>query len=132
MKVEILQGTEKRLYTLVAPLVMDPKVLKQNDNVAFKTTSKHAWIVAIEERQCIGFLPVQQKKHFGEVNNYYIHDRDKALFSQLLERAEQQVKEAGYELISVIAQKGDYDVLTGRMYEVEKAFVKYTRFIKKV
>ena len=27
-----LQGTEKRLYQLVAPLVMNPEVLKQNYN----------------------------------------------------------------------------------------------------
>ncbi|MDR2130858.1 MAG: hypothetical protein LBP56_06815 [Odoribacteraceae bacterium] len=132
MKVEILQGTEKRLYELVAPLVMNPKVLRQNDNVAFKTTEKHVWIVAIDKKKCVGFLPVQQKKLFGEVNNYYIRGREKALFSHLLEQAERQVKEAGYDTIVVITQKADYEVMTNRKYNVEKAFVKYTRFIKEI
>ncbi|MDR2130541.1 MAG: hypothetical protein LBP56_05160 [Odoribacteraceae bacterium] len=132
MKTEVLQGTEKRLYDLVAPLVMNPKVLRQNENVAFKTTEKHVWIVALDKNECVGFLPVQQKKLFGEVNNYYIRGREKAIFSRLLEQAERQVKEAGYDSIVVIAQKADYEVMTNSKYNVERAFVKYTRFIKKV
>ena len=30
-----LQGTDKRLYELVAPLVMNPEILKQNYNYPF-------------------------------------------------------------------------------------------------
>ena len=30
-----LQGTDKRLYELVAPLVMNPEILKQNYNYRF-------------------------------------------------------------------------------------------------
>ena len=33
-----LKGTEKRLYQLVAPLVMNPEVLKQNYNYPFRTS----------------------------------------------------------------------------------------------
>jgi N-acetylglutamate synthase-like GNAT family acetyltransferase len=132
MKIEILEGTEQRLYDIVAKLVMDPKVLRQNDNVAFKTTAKHVWIVAINNEECVGFLPIQKKKFFGEINNYYIIERDKKIFTRLLERAEQHAKEIGYDTIIVITQKSDYEVLVKRKYEVEKAFVKYTRFIKKL
>ena len=35
-----LNGTDKQLYKLVAPLVMDPEVLKMNNNYPFKTTDK--------------------------------------------------------------------------------------------
>ena len=33
-----LQGTDKRLYELVAPLVMNPEILKQNYNYPFRTS----------------------------------------------------------------------------------------------
>ena len=32
-----LHGTDKQLYKIVAPLVMDPEVLKMNNNYPFKT-----------------------------------------------------------------------------------------------
>ena len=36
-----LNGTDKQLYKLVAPLVMDPEVLKMNNNYPFKTTDMY-------------------------------------------------------------------------------------------
>ena len=33
-----LHGTDKKLYELVAPLVMSPEVLKQNYNYPFRTS----------------------------------------------------------------------------------------------
>ena len=35
-----VQGTEKRLYQLIAPLVMNPDVLSANNNYPFKTTEQ--------------------------------------------------------------------------------------------
>jgi hypothetical protein len=132
MEIQILQGTEEQLYKFIAQLVMDPKVLKQNDGVAFKTTENHVWVLAIEGQECLGFIPIQKKKNFGEVNNYYIRERDKEMLSLLLSEAEQQVKEAGYSIIIVIAQKADYEVLNAMEYTVDKPFVRYTRFSKKL
>ena len=43
-----LKGTEKRLYQLVAPLVMNPVVLKQNYNYPFRTSENFIWFVAVE------------------------------------------------------------------------------------
>ena len=43
-----LQGTEKRLYQLVAPLVMNPEVLKQNYNYPFRTSESFVWFVAVD------------------------------------------------------------------------------------
>jgi hypothetical protein len=132
MKIEILQGTEQRLYDLVVPLVMNPAVLRQNNNVAFKTTEDHTWIIAVDNEVCTGFLPIQWKKRFAEVNNYYIHKRSKTLLTKLLKQAEQQVKKTGYETLIVITQVEDSDVMTKMKYTVEKQFVKYTWFLKKV
>ncbi|MDR0543825.1 MAG: hypothetical protein LBG30_00540 [Odoribacteraceae bacterium] len=132
MKIEVLQGTEQRLYDIVAPLVMDPKVIRQNDGVAFKTTANHAWILAIDKNECVGFLPIQQKKTFAEVNNYHVRDRDKKILDRMLAQAELQMKKAGFETITVITQNTDYDVLVERKYTVEKTYIKYTRYTKKL
>ena len=42
-----LHGTDKKLYELVAPLVMSPEVLKQNYNYPFRksTSGLLLWII---------------------------------------------------------------------------------------
>ena len=41
MKVIQLKGLDTDLYPLIGPLVMNPKVLKANNNYPFKTTANH-------------------------------------------------------------------------------------------
>ena len=48
-----LKGTEKRLYQLVAPLVMNPVVLKQNYNYPFRTSENFIWFVAVEGKEIV-------------------------------------------------------------------------------
>ena len=50
-----LQGTDKRLYELVAPLVMNPEILKQNYNYPFRTSEDFVWFVAVDKKKVIGF-----------------------------------------------------------------------------
>ena len=57
-----LKGTEKRLYQLVAPLVMNPVVLKQNYNYPFRTSENFIWFVAMEGKEIVGFIPLEHKK----------------------------------------------------------------------
>ena len=40
-----LHGTDKKLYELVAPLVMSSKVLKQNYNYPFRTSEEYEWLL---------------------------------------------------------------------------------------
>mgnify|MGYP003106092858 CR=1 FL=1 len=54
-----LQGTDKRLYELVAPLVMNPEILKQNYNYPFRTSEDFVWFVAVDKKKVIGFIPVE-------------------------------------------------------------------------
>ena len=54
-----LQGTEKRLYQLVAPLVMNPEVLKQNYNYPFRTSESFVWFVAVDGKEVVGFIPLE-------------------------------------------------------------------------
>ena len=53
-----VQGTEKRLYQLIAPLVMNPDVLSANNNYPFKTTEQYVWFIAIDKKSVVGFMPV--------------------------------------------------------------------------
>jgi hypothetical protein len=130
-KVEVLQGTEKRLYDLVAPLVMDPAVLRQNNRVAFKTTPKHIWIVAVsEDGRCLGFLPIQTKGNRAEINNYYIQNRDLELFDDLIAEALRYAKRMGFTSLEIIAITEDSAILLRKGFVLDKSFVKYIRYKK--
>ena len=75
MEIEKLGGTTERLYRLVAPLVMKPCILRENNNYPFKTSMHHIWFIAIEEERVVGFMPVEIKDKYAVINNYYI-DKD--------------------------------------------------------
>jgi hypothetical protein len=132
MQIVILHGTEKRLYDLVAPLVMDPAVLRQNHNVAFKTSPKFVWVVAIDEGVCVGFLPIQQKKEVAEINNYHVKEHSHKILSAMLKKAEQQAKDAKYADLIVIAHNVDAPVFKRKGFSVAKVFVNYTWFVKQI
>lgn len=68
-----LKGKDKYLYQLLAPLVMDPAVIRANNNYPFKTNDDFVWFIAIEDGEVRGFIPVEQKRGMRAViNNYYI------------------------------------------------------------
>ncbi|MDR0836296.1 MAG: hypothetical protein LBN11_06955 [Tannerella sp.] len=133
MKTEILQGTEKRLYDIVGPLAMTQAVLRQNDNVAFKTSERHTYFIALDDDDaCTGFISVQKKGNIGEINNYYIKDRDTDVMKALLKLAEKHAKKEELGALTIITQSKDYAVVEKLKYSPEKTFVKYTRFSKKL
>ena len=83
-----LKGTDRRLYELVAPLVMNPDVLKQNYNYPFRTSEDFVWFVAVEKKkECI-------------INNYYVEDNNESTLKLLLEKVISNTT-AGKELTSV-------------------------------
>jgi hypothetical protein len=133
MIMEILQGTEKRLYDLVAPLVLNPSVIRQNGGFAFKTTPKHTWIVSVaEDGNCVGFLPIQIKNNICKVNNYYIKNRNEDVFSSLLKKALEYAKKQKFEALDIIAQTEDYPTIQRHGLSPETKFVNYTRFRKQL
>ena len=81
-----LQGTYKRLYALVAPLVMNPEILKQNYNYPFRTSEDFVWFVAVDKKKVIGFIPVEEKKKEYVINNYYIESNNEDTLKLLLEK----------------------------------------------
>ena len=81
-----LQGTDNRLYELVAPLVKNPEILKQNYNYPFRTSEDFVWFVAVDKKKVIGFIPVEEKKKEYVINNYYIESNNEDTLKLLLEK----------------------------------------------
>lgn len=85
MEIEKIGGTENRLYQLVAPLVMKPAVLRQNNNYPFKTSAYYRWYVALEKEQVIGFIPMEMKGNVAVINNYYVSGDDPDILVLMLQ-----------------------------------------------
>ncbi len=84
MEILILGGTEQKLYELVAPLVMNPAIIRQNNNYPFKTLPKYIWHVAIEGDEVLGFIPLKPLNNGYCIDNYYIKGDDKEIIASLL------------------------------------------------
>ena len=73
MQIIQLKGKDKHLYQLLAPLVMDPDVIRANNNYPFKTNEDFVWYIAIDNREVVGFVPIEQKsRKKAVINNYYV------------------------------------------------------------
>lgn len=88
MKIIQLDGLDPQLFALVGPLVMNPKVLKANNNYPFKTGAHFRWYIAIEDEQVIGFLPMENKSRKFIINNYYVQDDNPNILRRLLNAAD--------------------------------------------
>ena len=86
MKIEKFSGTDPQLYKLVAPLVMSPGILRQNNNYPFKTSIHHIWFVTTENNTVQGFIPVEIKAHNVTIDNYYISGDNAKLLSQMIDK----------------------------------------------
>ncbi len=85
MEIMKLHGTNKRLYELVCSLVMNPVILRQNNNYPFKTDAKYVWYVATEGEQTIGFIPIKMIDNYNYlIDNYYVKGDDTSLLKSLL------------------------------------------------
>ncbi|MDE5543976.1 MAG: hypothetical protein K2I83_01010 [Bacteroidales bacterium] len=87
MTVEILDGQSDRLYSLVAPLVMDRNVLRQNHNYPFWTSSAHIWFVALNQKnEVVAFFPLEiNGRNEARINNYYMRQARKNVFQALMD-----------------------------------------------
>ena len=85
MNILKLGGLDCRLFELVAPLVMNPAVLRQNNNYPFKTTRKYVWYVAEDGGRVLGFMPVKMAETNYRVDNYYISGDDSSVIERLLD-----------------------------------------------
>ena len=79
-----LKGEDKRLYHLIAHLVMNEEILAYNLNYPYKTSPEYYWFVATDTGNTLGFIPVKLEEGKAKINNYYIADDDSTVFSTLL------------------------------------------------
>jgi hypothetical protein len=100
MNVIKLGGEDRRLYYLVAHLVMDEAVLDYNLNYPYRTSSEYVWFVAVDGGDTIGFMPVKLKEGRAGINNYYVADDDSMVFSALLREITLTLS-SGHELEAV-------------------------------
>ncbi|WP_352423720.1 hypothetical protein [Proteiniphilum sp.] len=80
-----LKGNDKQLYSLVAHLVMDEEVIRYNLNYPYKTSPDYEWFVATDNNgTTLGFIPVKLEGGKATINNYYVAEDDRTVFSALL------------------------------------------------
>lgn len=84
MEIIKLNGTDNRLYSLVARLVMSPAILRQNNNYPFKTTLHHTWYVALDNGTVAGFLPVKRTSAGLCIDNYYVRSDSAETLGELV------------------------------------------------
>ncbi|MDE6173698.1 hypothetical protein [uncultured Bacteroides sp.] len=123
-----LNGTEKRLYQLVAPLVMNPKVLKQNNNYPFRTSENFKWFVAVEGKKVVGFLPLEHKKSEAIINNYYVKDNNTEVLKALLEKVIDSMEKD--KLLTSVTLIEHQDLFLESGFSVEKLWRRYVKMIK--
>lgn len=123
-----LQGTDKRLYQLVAPLVMNPEVIKQNYNFPFRTSEDYVWFVAVENKSVVGFVPVEYKKYECVINNYYIKGKHEGTLKLLLEKiVEAMEQDRGLFAVSFLEDKAVFEELG---FSEEKVWTRYVKMKK--
>lgn len=131
MQIIQLKGKDKQLYRTIAPLVMDPEVIRANNNYPFKTTENFVWFIAVENRDVIGFIPAEQKS--GKkviINNYYVKaekERRTEILSELLSSLISVFEPNAWSLEAVTLVQ-DHELF--RKFEFVSLDKKWTRYVK--
>lgn len=128
MEITKLNGTDPRLYPLVGPLVMNPQVLKQNNNYPFHTSENYVWYIAREDSQVVGFVPLEKKKNAYVANNYYIEGKTPRILEALLN--EIAADTAGRLPVHAVVLLDDADIFESQGFAVEKQWTRYVRMKK--
>ena len=130
MQILQLPGTDKQLYELVAPLGMDPKVLRQNYNFPFRTSPRFEWFVAVDDGNVLGFVPVEHKRNEDVINNYYVVDRKTTVLEDLLQYAITHLE--GGTMLAAVSFKEDKELFARLGFEEETVWTRYVRMHKTV
>ena len=125
-----LHGTEEELYRLVAPLVMNPAVLKQNYNFPFRTSERFEWFIALDEGQVVGFVPLEHKSFENVINNYYIQNKNAEVLQALLVQTIASLDEDDRPL-SAVCFVEDKEIFAKLDFIEEKVWTRYVKMRKK-
>lgn len=125
MEIIRLGGTERRLYELVAPLVMDAAVIRWNNGYPFKTSDEYTWYVARRGRKVCGFMPVRRDRTRSLIDNYYACDDDSQVLAALLAAAVEG-SDGGARLDAMV-QKRHAEVFAQGGFETVAGLTKYDK-----
>lgn len=123
-----IDGLDTRLYQLVAPLVMNPDVLKQNRNYPFKTNKNYQWLIAIQDREVAGFLPIEFRDKQAIINNYYTAKESHKILDCLIKAAINSVEEK-FLLVSV-TQSQHVAIFQQNGFVIEREWKNYVKMRK--
>lgn len=128
LKIIQLQGTDKMLYQLIAPLVMNPDVLRKNNNYPFKTGENFVWFIAVANKQVVGFVPVEIRGSSAIINNYYVAEKEEEALPLLISSA---VLAIGTEKeLSSVTLTEHRTVFEEQGFKVEKEWKRYVKMNK--
>lgn len=125
-----MAGTSPELYSCIAPLVMNPEIIKYNHNYPFKTNDSFIWFVAFSANQVVGFFPVEVRKKSLVINNYYVSKDDEGVFLSLLKSVANELLE-GEKVLEAVVQKPHESYFRAQGFEVERAWSLYLKMRKK-
>lgn len=119
-------GTDPELYRQVCHLVMNPEVLRQNNNYPFKTTLHFVWFLAFDNNEVVGFLPVERRDGGKAViNNYYILNESAEILKAMLVAAQQAL--GSQYILEAVAQIRDQEVFSRQGFGITKVWKKYLK-----
>lgn len=120
-----LGGVDQKLYELVAPLVMNPAIIRQNNNYPYKTTRSHIWYLASEREQIVGFMPVKTGITGALVDNYWLSGDNAQIADELLTHAVGDFGGAG--LLTALVHKRHIEVFEKHGFVTTKIWSKYDK-----
>ena len=123
MEIISLHGTEDRLYELVARLVMDPDIIRQNNNYPFKTTPQYIWHICMCEGEVIGFMPVKNTSGGLYIDNYYIKDDKREVLDALITN----ILAASDKPVTALCHKRHTDVFLQHEFITCTIFAQYNK-----
>lgn len=124
-----MAGTSPELYSCIAPLVMNPEIIKYNHNYPFKTSESFVWFVASSEEQVVGFFPVEVRKKSAVINNYYVSNNDEDVFLSLLEAVINEFMGAE-KVLEAVVQKPHESFFLAQGFEIERTWSLYLKMKK--
>lgn len=125
MNIVRLEGLDTRLYDLVAPLVMNPAILRQNNNYPFKTTHRHVWYIALSDETVVGFMPVKKTSEGSCIDNYYISGDDPSTLRYLLDYVVTDVDSR--IILTALVHKRHVEIFRLRHFHTSKEWKNYDK-----
>lgn len=130
IKIIQVNGTDKQLYELVAPLVMDPKIIQYNQNYPFKTGEQFVWFIALSETEVMGFIPLEQRNQQWIINNYYVTPtQENKVFKALLKAVSKFDRKK--KVLTAVVQTNHKTYFSEQGFEITKEWKVYLKMEKK-